>query len=1666
VPDPADLPDPAPAQPVGDPSAAQPEREAAVARRLLETELRLREATLDVYQSLGLFPNRDLQYAVSDAAGIPGNTGVQPPWYQQNTKRGEVIPVYRTEQELRLIQDRMRVICNYNEFAICALENRVNYVVGDGFTYSATAKDPHNKAHQKSADAVQVVIDRWCEINDSSALEAEALWRMDTEGEAIIRGFRGKDGYIHQRFVEPEHVRPPTADTADPVNSFGVITKRDDIQTVEGYWIVNDPLNNPLPVRVSADKVLHLKLNVRSTAKRGLPTFFPVEANLRRCEDLLASMTSVAKARAKIALIRKITGLTSATADSLLSKLSAVRANDPATGETLNIERLRYGTVLTASGNTEYQMPSVQLGASDIVEVLQAELRAVASRLQMPEWMFTALADAKYSNAFIVEAPTLKCFRRLQRPLRNGFGLCRYGHRKSLVWRQLEAAVEAELITRDDLDNVTLSCEGPVLEARDRMQEVERQEKLVAARFSSKETAQRALELDPDVEQPLIKSEQIGNARPPADLNAIAQIQEAFYAGKLPRDAAAANLMILARFTREQAAELLPASDCVKRTDDGQQPGMPGQPGAAQPGAGGPSPGAGPDDATPPAPGGSGEPASPADDLAAQAMQALGVGAGSSGAGAAPTPEQLREVYASTGRGTAGFTGTFRVNFVPHRRRVAALREAGFTGVVTASNGVVYHYVDGKRVKGEEHAQHVAQGGQPSPVIKDPDPKQFAGIIHLIGEHVASGEADWIDANKAIDKVLKKYGGGQEKWQELASLFNFDTGGKKSQSAMLTAIKKDIEENGVMAGLVAAAKGEEKPAADEKPAAAPQPSPEQPEPTVQDSAKSIISAHEEGLLSGAGAYAEIQHLFTAAPEGVSPGEVLASALGMSADELNEPGVLDNALKQKLGLAGPEEPPPAAAGPTPDEQAAELEHVAYTGGKPAVKAALDAMAPETLAALKQHYGLQDIVSTAGLATHVVQTVGTSAPVEPPVPTGPQPAEQAAELEKIATTGGKPAVQAALGAMTPEAVAALKQHYGAGPGVSNSALAIAIADTAINGPAAKPPAAPEPPAAPAVTIDPKVNPAKQVLVSVSKADGTLGVYAFPTMKAAQTFGQSVVSNHGVKVKAKVFGKGHFADVAELKNAIAATVQKNNPLTGAPNTAVSIHHASDAAAIHAALMNDVTPAGNAAAPKPAEPNPFLNAPATSEPVYPKPPEGVAAYLKDLADGDLTPDQAKFGVAGELSKMTSGAYGELATFHGAPDDVNDYDGVKSLAKKLVDAAFTPAAAPPAAAPQPAAPPKPAAPPASAPNVAPLPADEKLAAAAKKTQLGSPTGYKPADATAAPADPKVVGAKTAGEVAPAWAVMNNLPPQKQRYGACIVRTDPATGKQQVLLVEPKNHYDGEVWVFPKGQHDQATPGQTAVKEAGEEAGHNVELTGALPQPFDSAGATKYAYFVAKSTGENPALMDQETASTKWVDIDKAHELLSQSTKLSAKERNLKVLDALKQHLATGATDDPKIAEAVAKLNDRVHGLAELNATPVEVASSLKQLLSEFHPHAVEQIAAKAVPGGTAANLVEKATKFAQENKGLPSLANIKNLKKIGEGSTGAKVGTVPPARSSSSRTAAAPSTGRNRCTTRSRPTRFTSSWARPSRRRRCNRPAARRTRSRRGSRGSRSATS
>lgn len=338
----------------------------------------LREATIDVYGALSLTNLQDVSFQVADSFATQGMVGTPPPWYQQNLKRGEFIPAYLDEVALRWIRDRSRILCTNNEFALAGIGNRVNYVVGEGLSYTAVATDRKIKRACALADDLQVFIDTFTEINDVEEMEADTVARMDEDGEAFIRLFYQDDGMTYLRNVEPEHVCAPMGNGWGPEYSFGVETDPRDVETIRAYHIVENPLESWSTTRVNEKEIVHFKLNTKRNSKRGLPSFYPVEQNLRRCEDLLASMTSMAKARAKIALIRKLTGVTNQAATDLVRQLTAIRVSDPAISDTVNIERMRYATTLTSPANVEYEIPSYSVGASDFVEVLQAELRAVA----------------------------------------------------------------------------------------------------------------------------------------------------------------------------------------------------------------------------------------------------------------------------------------------------------------------------------------------------------------------------------------------------------------------------------------------------------------------------------------------------------------------------------------------------------------------------------------------------------------------------------------------------------------------------------------------------------------------------------------------------------------------------------------------------------------------------------------------------------------------------------------------------------------------------------------------------------------------------------------------------------------------------------------------------------------------------------------------------------------------------------------------------------------------------------------------------------------------------------------------------------------------------------------------------------------------------------------
>lgn len=1823
--------------------------------------LKLKEASLDVFSSLTFPTARDLLFDVASMSDVSGATAIIPPVYQLRQGYGEYIPVYRTEFEVRNIRDRMRIMGATNEFVLCAVENRVNYLIGDGFKYTATPKDINRSECVNAARRVQAVIDKWMEINDTPGLEAEALRRWDIEGEFFPRNFRDADGWLHVRFVEPEHVTYQQAAQSDPQNSFGIVTAYGDIETIEGFHVVRNPNENLFDTEVvSAVKMMQVKQNVPRNAKRGISTFYPVERNLRRCEELLGSMTSMAKARAKVALIRKITGLTSANAETLLARLTAIQVTDPTTSETLNIERLRDGTVLTASGNTEYEFPSGQIGASDYVAVLQAELRAIASRLQMPEWMFTALADAKYSNAFIVEAPTLKKFRRDQWILRQAFGLNRYKGRRSLLWRQLYAMVDAGMLSRSDLDNVTIGCDGPSLEARDRAGEVERHEKLIAAQLESKETAQRLLELDPECENPKIARDSIGKARPVADMSAVSQVQMNYTAGKLSRAAAGASLMILMGFTKEQAELLLPEDPAVSRTAQPAGGGMggPGDSGGGPPGAG--QPGGG--DAQPTV-----EDANDPDNQAANKLLTDVLG-GAQPAGAKPPA-------AGGGKATA--------QPVSEQQSKPAgglqLREA-FTGTVTASNGVVYHYVEGKRVAGTEHEAHVAAHGAASPTVANPDPEHFEQLTHLIGEHYANGEVSWKVAGKAIDKLLKKYGGGVEQWKALAQKFGLSTD-KKSASELLSAIKDHLDTHGVDAGKVAAAKGEAPP--EEKPAEAPKSKEEQTIATLKDAAKSgklntgggvphafakqlqelaptdedmaalgkalgIKSAHptKEGQYSATDIYAAVKGITPESIEadakngadgtdiydklsymngptlkamkekyGVKTESALKNAILAAAKPAEEKPAAEKPAEAPAEPASAEEPPPAhdteqtvaeiksylssvkngsmqphdahaaiesavehavkhgagahelldkAGVPAHEEDSAKniehavgAAHAEHQQGENAKKAKQNAQNfqhdfsgveagevakqlgkqdTDTVAALYKMHGLDPLEhGTDKLAAKIAgeKTAQQSdkdeakTPAIPPIPagvstvakvntgggfhahlaelkkqhgmtynantqewskagdhidalgegtkekklTGPQidaAAKIISENSYTHTPESAEALHAALAAKYPGGAEALAKHE---PHILKAA---GIADTSIKAALTGFQKPSEPEAAP---VQPEAKPAespehiKAIADTIAK-DYPAGGYtateihdkiaelSVPTYKAIYAhYGLSATDDgphaladklkelHGHKTPAEAKPSStEIPSADEMPHLMHYVGQLNKAITaGGPHLNELLQAASNDGVTPEVLLKaaGIDTQGTTPAHAVYKHIADLKKQQAAEKAA-LPADAKSAEIKNAIHDIVSLSHLKMPAAEKAAKLQelSNEYGSIAVSEAWKEMTGSYSMPKTHSVKAwgggnVNAKFKGVAAqvkahlagepkPPAFAPMPSAAKK-TAPPTKGvvtykDNSGLLPAgDEKNANAAKLPSgaaaapptapahnFGSSSGYKPtaADPTAVPADPKLSTAATASKVNPAWKEMD-APGVKQKYGALITRTDPATGKVQVLMVKPTNNYDGYAWTFPKGEHDQATPGQTAIKEAGEEAGHNVELTGALPQVFGSQGSSKYAYFVAKSTGESGNLKDGETEATQWVPLDTAHELIGQTEKASGKARDLAILDALKKHVgATSVAADPKVSTLAAQLKDYANTSAVAGTSSENIASKLKQTLSGFHPSTIDAAAAQAGLGDSKTLLqnVLNHVHGNSEHVGFP--ANIgdalKDAKEIGEGSTGAKSVTTP----------------------------------------------------------------
>lgn len=364
---------------------------------------------------------------------------------------------YATAEQLQAIQAEARQLAIANEFAINGLENRVSYVVGNGHRYRVVPRI-RDATHSQLANEAQQVLDHFIEENHWVMRQQEIVRRRDRDGEVFVRIFEQSDGTSHIRFVEPGQVVTPRELQSDSTIRFGVQTEPHDVESVVAYYIDGQ--------RVDAQHIQHRKGQVDRNARRGLPLFFPVRKNLRRAEKLLRNMSVVAEIQSAIALIRRHHAGGSGTVQQFVSDTADASLYNNTNGQTQHVRRYGPGTILDAPAGVQYDFPAAGLDAGCFVTILQAELRAIASRLVMPEFMLTSDAsNANFASTLVAEGPAVKMFSRLQHEM--------IADDRAIMWRVLGNAVAHGLISEQTLSQLDIQVTPPSLIVRNERDEAE-----------------------------------------------------------------------------------------------------------------------------------------------------------------------------------------------------------------------------------------------------------------------------------------------------------------------------------------------------------------------------------------------------------------------------------------------------------------------------------------------------------------------------------------------------------------------------------------------------------------------------------------------------------------------------------------------------------------------------------------------------------------------------------------------------------------------------------------------------------------------------------------------------------------------------------------------------------------------------------------------------------------------------------------------------------------------------------------------------------------------------------------------------------------------------------------------------------------------------------------
>jgi hypothetical protein len=393
-----------------------------------------------------------------------------------------VVP-YCDETSLDLVRSVGRRLVR-NPFGNNAYQNRISYVVGWGHTYTISARAGEDVSEEQLSEH-QNWIHEWLKANKWCHRQQTNMLRRDRDGEALLRKFRTADG-LAVRYIEPEMLRSPVG--RQDIR-YGIETDPDDYETIKAYWVNGKP--------IPASEVQHRTRGVDRKDLRGIPILFDVRQNLERALRTLRNASTVTEIQTAIAMIRKHVGATKTAVQALVNTSTTQRTD--AQGRTENVSKFAPGSIIDA--NHEVEFPVIGIDPSKYVPSIQAELRATASHLVMPEYMLTSDAsNANMASTMVAESPAVKNFERLQQD--------EIEFDVEILEEARKIAVEQGRISGDILERTEIKAEAPRIAVRDDDKLAESDRKDVAAGIMSTQTARARRGLDDDTEQANIEAHQ------------------------------------------------------------------------------------------------------------------------------------------------------------------------------------------------------------------------------------------------------------------------------------------------------------------------------------------------------------------------------------------------------------------------------------------------------------------------------------------------------------------------------------------------------------------------------------------------------------------------------------------------------------------------------------------------------------------------------------------------------------------------------------------------------------------------------------------------------------------------------------------------------------------------------------------------------------------------------------------------------------------------------------------------------------------------------------------------------------------------------------------------------------------------------------------------------